>query len=84
MRNLRELGATHGRKFDGNQEKEAKFPSALLATAGLDDKIFIWYPETGDIYKEYDLDPKHDSQVNNFIYKYCNHYQLLQNDIDAT
>ena len=65
MRNLRELGANiYSRDIDGNPDHEQKYPSALLATAGLDDKIYIWYPETGDIYKEYDLDPQIDSQVN--------------------
>lgn len=66
MRNLRELGSTtmYGREMDGSPDQEPKYPSALLATAGLDDKIYIWHPETGDIYKEYDLDPQIDSQVN--------------------
>ena len=69
MRNLRELGANmYGREMDGNPDQEPKYPSALLATAGLDDKIYIWHPETGDIYKEYDLDPQIDSQVSFVIH----------------
>ena len=69
MRNLRELGSTtmYGREMDGSPDQEPKYPSALLATAGLDDKIYIWHPETGDIYKEYDLDPQIDSQVSLFV-----------------
>ena len=64
MRNLREIGSS--RRIEGGLEQDIKFPSALLATAGLDEKIFMWYPETGDIYKEYELDRQIDSQVRRF------------------
>ena len=65
MRNLREIGSS--RRMEGGQEQDVKYPAALLATAGLDDKIYMWYPETGDIYKEYELDPQIDSQVSPYI-----------------
>ena len=63
MRNLRELGSMYNRKLDANPDQEAKFPTALLAAAGLDNKIYVWYPETGEPYKEYELDQQIDSQV---------------------
>lgn len=48
-------------------DQDRGYPAALLATAGLDDKILLSFPETGDVFKEYDLDTQIDSQVLNLL-----------------
>ena len=54
---------------DQYETDPARTERSLLASAGLDNKIYVWFPATGDKYREYELDPT-SSQVRHRLWRH--------------